>query len=110
MDEQRKRAYRRLLYNAMLNIRPIGWSAPSWRCWRSWFYAPAWHRRVLIAGATADWLHNLAMFSAADFQGFDEHWFWKAFEEMNRRHRIGNYRNLFDEMLKNDTWAWGPVD
>jgi hypothetical protein len=35
---------------------------------------------VQWAGAIADWLHNLAMFSARDFRGFDEQLFWKEFE------------------------------
>lgn len=80
MNEQRKRAYRHLLYLAMLDIRPVerlgtgGW----------WAWMPIrWRRevrRVQWAGAIADWLHNLAMFSAHDFRGFDEQRFWEEFE------------------------------
>ena len=38
-------------------------------------HADSYQRRVVIA--LADRMHNLAAFSAADFVGFDEAWFWE---------------------------------
>jgi len=35
---------------------------------------------IRIAGGIADWLHNLALFSAIDFEGFDESAFWTRLE------------------------------
>ncbi len=79
MDDQRKSAYRNLLYLAMLDIRPVerlgtgGW-------WSIAIHGRREVRRVEWAGAIADWLHNLALFSAHDFRGFDEQRFWREFE------------------------------
>jgi hypothetical protein len=77
MDEQRKQAYRYLLYWAMLDMRPLWWAGRGWRerlnpfCW--------WNRsrQARCAGAIAEWLHNLALFSVLDFTRFDEDRFWR---------------------------------
>ncbi len=45
-----------------------------------------WHRQYRqsrAAGAVADWLHNLAIYSANGFQTFDEQWFWKEYEGLS---------------------------
>src|SRR5262245_45011111 len=97
MNEQQKNAYRLLLYWAMLEIRI--------RCQS---YGPQsinpfeWYRRYRagrIAGAIADWLHNLASFAAYDFDGFDEKWFWdehsrlcKRFPDADLQHFLENYK------------------
>jgi hypothetical protein len=65
MDEQRKRAYRNLLYWAMLDLRshtPVSpYTLLHWWNPRIWLRCVAQLRRTVII---ADWLHNLAMFSA----------------------------------------------
>ena len=83
MSEQQKNAYRHLLYWAMLDIRircqPYG--RPSINPFE-------WYRRYragLIAGAIADWLHNLAGFAAYDFEGFDEKRFWDEHSGLCKR-------------------------
>jgi hypothetical protein len=82
MDEQRKCAYRWLLYMAMLDIRPLGWIGRGWRqrlnpfCW----FGRA--RQIRCAGAIAEWLHNLALFSVLDFAHFDEVRFWSDYQWM----------------------------
>lgn len=103
MDEVRKNAYRHLLYQAMLDIRMFCQSRGS----KS--YNPlVWRRQYRdsrIAGAIADWLHNLAFYAARDFVGFDEAWFWKEYDHLSRRYAaIGsdgylNYRRRFEEKL-----------
>jgi hypothetical protein len=83
VDEQRKHAYRYLLYIAMLDIRAVQWLG--WRSWRAWspLYWRREGRRVRYAGAIADWLHNLARYSSNyNFQGFKEEWFWRDFERL----------------------------
>ena len=78
MDEQRKHAYRYLLYRAMLDIRPLAWVKRSWN-------PLAWgqtRRRIRCAGAIAEWLHNLALFSVLDFARFDEERFWRDYQWM----------------------------
>jgi hypothetical protein len=102
MDEQRKKAYRYLLYHAMLDIRPIGWMSFGFprilnpNFWRNVV------RRVRRAGVIADLLHNLAFFSATDFRRFDEEWFWKQFQSYEQRHRglqLSAYKDVFEREL-----------
>jgi hypothetical protein len=100
MDDHTKTAYRHLLYVAMLAIRnacqsrgresgnPFEWSRQ--------------YRRSRVAGAVADWLHNLAQFSSLDFVGFDEQRFWLEHTALCRRfpgERLERYREVFDEYL-----------
>jgi hypothetical protein len=100
VEEQRKIAYRYLLYWAMVDIRPLQWLG--WRGWRAW--SPIhWQRdtrRVQCAGAIADWLHNLARYSAHNFQGFIEEWFWRDFETVRSRYPefgLEHYRERFEQ-------------
>jgi len=100
MSEQAKAAYRHLLYVAMLAIRndcqsrgaesknPLKWHRQ--------------YRRSRIAGATADWLHNLAQFSSQDFAGFDEQQFWTEHSHLCRRfpgERLERYREIFTDFI-----------
>jgi hypothetical protein len=98
MDEHRKRAYRHLLYHAMLDIRPLAWRRLGWHplWWKECF------RLARRAGAIADWLHKLASFSRNDFEGFDEDWLWRDFDELNRRHpdyQLSCYKDVFERQL-----------
>jgi hypothetical protein len=97
MDDARKKAYRYLLYHAMLDIRLIQWLPRSWNPFR-------WRHSYQRAGVIADWLHNLAQFSALDFEGFDEDWFWREFRQFNERYPdygLTHYQDLFlSEVLK----------
>jgi hypothetical protein len=105
MDEQRKYAYRQLLYCAMLDIRIYCQSRgrPS-RNPFTW-YRQYQHSR--IAGAIADWLHNLAdQASREDFAGFSEDGFWQTHAHFCRRFPDGSfavYRQRFDQYLAADT-------
>jgi len=105
LDEQRKHAYRYLLYRAMPDIRPLAWRS------FGWFHLWTWRRQALrmrYAGAIADWLHNLALFSALDFRGFEEERFWQDFQGLLHKFpgfRLENYRSTFEERM-----ARPPVD
>jgi hypothetical protein len=60
------------------------------------------YRRSRVAGATADWLHNLAQFSSLDFVGFNEQQFWQEHSYLCRRFPAENlerYREIFDDYL-----------
>ena len=102
MDSTRKAAYRYLLYWAMLDIRPIAWAR-----WGMLRMLNPWHwkaesLRIRRAGAIADWLHNLAMFSALDFEGFNEEWFWRELEDRHMRnpeYGLMIYKGRFDRHL-----------
>lgn len=102
VDPQRKCAYRWLIYHAMLNIRPLGWTKIGWR---QRLNPKAWleySQQVKLAGEVADWLHNLALFSAFDFANFDEEWFWRSFQLLSDRNPNVNFHLYRDEF---DRWA-----
>jgi hypothetical protein len=112
MDEARKRAYRQLLYWAMLDIRPVAWLSLH----RRWlpFVWPTERQQISRAGFLADWLHNLAASSALDFERFSEEWFWRDHETACRRHAdLTRYRRIFEmwlatplgEVPSADAWA-----
>ena len=67
-----------------------------------------WQREYLrgrLAGAIADWLHNLAYYSIYDFRGFDMEEFWQRYESICQRFeqlRPGgyyDYRLRYEEEL-----------
>jgi hypothetical protein len=86
----------------MLDIRPLGWLCWGWlRAWNP-FYWRREGRRIRFAGAIADWLHNLALYSSLNFQGFDEERFWRDFESVQARYPdsgLERYRHLFDQRV-----------
>jgi hypothetical protein len=93
MDETRKRAYRRLLYYAMLDARA------ACMCFRQPDSPCDSVVEVRRVGMLANWLHNLASFSARDFEGFDESWFWRDFQQYSAQHpeyRLDGYKELFE--------------
>lgn len=106
MDEMRKRAYRYLLYRAMLEIRPVA----SMRLGILRRMNPVlWHRsatQIRRAGVIADWLHNLASHSAHDFEGFREEWFWREYDGLNKAHpeyHLPEFKRVFENALAGHT-------
>lgn len=105
MNHETKTAYRHLLYVAMLAIRTYCQSRgqPSWSLFE-WYRQ---YRRSRIAGAMADWLHNLALYSSQEFKGFDEQLFWKEHAYLCDRFpgkQLERYREIFDEYLNGRTF------
>ncbi len=108
MDEDRREAYRDLIYHAMLLLRayptwPVqGIKILSLRAWRQ-----ARHQ-AMLRSAIANWLHNLADYSARDFEGFSENAFWH--EGRNWRRKYPEFDSLkmhYDCKLfeiRNGTW------
>jgi hypothetical protein len=104
MDDNRKNAYRYLLYSALLDIRPLachrwfqGWHVLNPFHWRQRF------RQVRFAGDVADWLHDVALFSSLDFERFDEAMFWQEFEYVKNKYpdfEPSRYRGIFERRLK----------
>lgn len=78
LTEFERAAYRSLLYDATLDTRNL--CQPRARI----SYNPiVWQRLYLqgrLAGALADWLHNLAQFAARDSFSFDTDWFWREYD------------------------------
>ena len=102
MDEQRKKAYRYMLYHAMLDIRPSAWMSSGLFRLLNPFYWRHVFQRVRRAGVIADWLHNLALFSALDFERFDEEWFWGDFQNYEKRYpaaHLSTYKVMFEQEL-----------
>jgi hypothetical protein len=84
----------------MLEIRPLLWLEYGWR---RRFNPLRWksnREQVRIAGGIADWLHNLAIYSALNFDHFDEDWFWKDYQWLLDQHPtagLERYRAEFDK-------------
>ena len=102
MDEQRKNAYRYLLYWAMLSIRSLGWMSRGWfKAWNP-FYWRREGQRIRYSGAVADWLYHMAFFATIDFKGFNEALFWRDFERLRSNYPqfdVEIYRTIFDETI-----------
>ena len=102
MDAQLQKAYRYLLYRAMLDIRPIAWMPFGFFRFLNPFKWRAAIQQIRRAGIIADWLHNLALFSVLDFERFDEEWFWRDFRHYNERHpdfQLAYYKDVFEREL-----------
>lgn len=96
MEVANKYAYRYLMYEAMLSIRPIrdlgfAW----WERWNPvhWLLA---RKRIRSAGDVANWMHNLALYSAIDFDGFDEDAFWTELGCLERTFPGGSFERFRD--------------
>lgn len=84
LTKAEKSAYRQLLYWAMLDIRMLcqsrcAASRNPWEIWRQ-------YKRSRLAGAVADWLHNLAQHAATDFDEFDTEWFWREYTYLKEQY------------------------
>jgi|SRR6266481_5887302 len=83
LTKNEQQAYRKLLYYAMLDIRslcqPRGSESNNPIVWRRQYHLGR------IAGALADWLHNLALIATLDFKGFDTNWFWQEYHGLSQR-------------------------
>jgi hypothetical protein len=97
MEPHRKRAYRYLLYQFLLDIRttPTPDSAAhltDHQC----------RSHVNYAGAVAYLLHNFALFAANDFVDFDEAAFWRSIEHFSQampRLSLMHFKKVFDFAL-----------
>lgn len=92
LDEAEKFSYRYLLYTLLLEIstldeRMINWTSQHER--------DSYVRKMLNMSAIAEWLHNLAFFSASDFQGFSEQLFWDLLKYSGH----DDYKQAFDTYL-----------
>src|SRR4051794_41913982 len=100
LAERRKQAYREILYWAILHLRRLAWIGPTrFQSWNPWFWRRVFHR-IRYCGRVADWLHNLAQFSALDFDNFDEDWFWREWENLAERYPdLSEFRSHFDRVI-----------
>jgi hypothetical protein len=79
LSENEKRAYRYLLYMAMVQMRNMLCESPT-----SVSVNPlTWRKKYLasrIVGGLTDWLHNLAGFVSKDFLHFNATTFWRDYD------------------------------
>lgn len=95
-----KSAYRYLLYLAMLDIRIYCQSRGEPSTDPAVYERQYRHSR--IAGAIADWLHNLALAASSEFNRFDEDGFWKTHAYFCQKFpsELARYRTQFDQRLQ----------
>jgi hypothetical protein len=84
MDETRKRAYKMLMYQALLDLKNGGS-----------FNEENFRRNFRIAHA----FHNLASFIVEDFDGFDEAAFWSTVDVLAEQFDLHHYREIFNEAV-----------
>lgn len=104
MDERRKAAYRYLLHNFCLELRLVSpYGATAFDALRDLLWRNIKRQRAHHAFHLADAFHNLAYFSAKDFDGFDEEQFWNLDIRILNRFRKNGYddfRAVFDDYLE----------
>lgn len=108
LDDREKRSYRWLIYEAMLDIRIVGWNLDFQRVtWNIGRRRQSLHR-VQYVVFLSHWLHNLAAFSAVDFVGFSPPWFWEDYRRFRERYEAvspyeihcRDYKNVFQRELE----------
>jgi hypothetical protein len=99
VEANREHAYRLLLSAGLLHVK---WDLAclqggfSWLPWRFWRQA----RNARRAADRAAMFHNLAIFSAQDFQGFSEDRFWQEVERFSSRYPESNWSNNYRRIIE----------
>lgn len=100
MDTNRQNAYRYILYWAMIDIRYLAGQSYGFLYWLNPQLIRRERRNALHAAAIADWMHNLAQYSAIGFDEFDESEFWDYYDLLLKKFGpTHDYRKRFDEIL-----------
>ncbi|MBF9239175.1 hypothetical protein I2I05_17355 [Hymenobacter sp. BT683] len=97
MEHHRKRAYRYLLYQFLLDIRTAPTPDSS-----AYFTDEQCRNQVNYAGAVAYLLHNFALAAADDFIAFDEATFWQgieSFSQANPQLSVLHFKKVFEMAL-----------
>ncbi len=100
MSPEATKAYRYVIYFAMLDIRGLSWFAWSWKDKIDPFFWIRQIARIRAKGALADWIHNLAHYSALEFDRFDERRFWDEYTYLARihqKHWDRDYQRFFED-------------
>ncbi|MGO4180296.1 hypothetical protein AB4Z17_03865 [Paenibacillus sp. TAF43_2] len=85
MNESKKKAYEKLIYQAFLDIKNSGE-----------FNEENFYRSFHIAHV----FHNLADFIVMDYDGFDENEFWRRVDVIEDQFNTSPYKKIFNENLK----------
>lgn len=103
MNEERQKAYRHLLYVAMIQIR--GRCQSRGRFSRNPFTRYRQNCDSRVAGAVADWLHNLAHNATLAPLRIHEETFWNEHAHLCKRfpgQGLEAYRDVFENYLKGE--------
>ncbi|MCB2407157.1 hypothetical protein [Hymenobacter lucidus] len=98
MNETRKKLFRELLYWGMVDIRLA--TAPHQGFWLNPLTLQRRRLQLQLAHEIAEWLHNLAQFSASEFENFDESRFWEDYQTFQRRYPIETHPFLFGKTIE----------
>lgn len=113
MDDATKSAYRFVIYWALLRVRGLQWISRNQSWIVSLFSLQKEKDRIRCAGEIAEWLHNAAVFSVHDFQGFSEDRFWKEYHRLRekRPNEPWDYRDVFENRLHEcRTGKWPTIE
>jgi hypothetical protein len=99
MTPERKELYRDLLGWAMVDMQIH--SANSTNIVSSLLGRRRSHREVLrFIQAMTTWLHNTALYSATDFDGFNEDWFWDGYSGFRRKFPANKWAPHTETVIK----------
>ncbi|WP_018759917.1 hypothetical protein [Paenibacillus terrigena] len=87
MEENKKKAYLTINYQALLDIKNSGE-----------FSKENFNQVFRIAHV----FHNLALFIIEDFEGFDEEKFWRNVSGLERGFGLTHYRTLFEKVNREE--------
>lgn len=113
MDSAQKYAYRYLIYQGTLCIRPIAHVGGEW--WERWniVYWIRHRKQICSAGQVANWLHNLALFSAIDFEGLMKTRFgqgWSGCEALFLQMTSGASATVFYAVFEFNEGRWPTLE
>lgn len=86
ITNEKKEAYRFLMYYSFLHIRSIEGMANPSSIIINPFRIVKIVKYINEAGAVANWMHNLALFSSLGFRGFKENEFWQSSQHLKKKY------------------------
>ncbi|QIL75899.1 hypothetical protein [Hymenobacter sp. HDW8] len=97
MEDNKKKAYRYLLYAFILDLRtiPVDGTADS-------LTEEMRIKYISYAGAVAYLLHNFALTASNDFEDFDEQQFWYSIDCFNQKNpaiAASHFKQIFEDRL-----------
>jgi hypothetical protein len=101
MDELRKSAYRAVLAAGLVHIK---WDLACWNGGARLLYLSGHIDAARRAAYRSRMLHNLAIFSAYDFEGFREELFWRDVDQFQKQWPSATcpYHNIFERTLRGE--------
>lgn len=99
MTKDKEAIYRRLLYVGILDIRNFSHRAFQ-ETPNPWLPSLTQAEMITYVAALSDWLHNLAMYSARNFEGWNDEHFAIGYEEFCIAFNVEKYPALIHDVMK----------